>query len=158
MEVYMVEVIPNLIFGNRNWILPRFQHVSYYGNARRLGTAGKVQHAPWFVYGQNGQLRVFAHHNCETQYVMKEPHAEVREEKKLSIVLPGHIKLEAAIERSLAMVHENLLDGCLPCQNGTAKNLHTHSRCNRTGGLPPNRTPSPPEILHALAAPPGDNE
>jgi len=63
MEVYMVEVICNLIFRHRNWFVVGFQHVSYYGKATSSGTAGIAGHAPCFENGQTGQRRVFAHHN-----------------------------------------------------------------------------------------------
>jgi len=61
----------------------------------------------------------------ETQQLIKKPHAKVREEKKRAVEFPGHIKLNAAIKRHPAMVRENQTDGCLPCQNGTAKNPET---------------------------------
>jgi len=59
----MVTVISNLTFRSRNWFLVGFQLASYYGKARRSGTAGTVPHAPCIEYGQNGQSRDFAHHN-----------------------------------------------------------------------------------------------
>jgi len=57
----------------------------------------------------------------ETQQLIKKPRAKVREEKKRGIEFPGHNKVKAAIERHPAMVRKNQTDGCLPCQNGTAK-------------------------------------
>jgi hypothetical protein len=61
----------------------------------------------------------------ETQQLIKKPQPEVREEKKRGVELPGHNEVKAAMERHLAMVHENQMDGCLPCPNGTAKNPET---------------------------------
>jgi hypothetical protein len=58
----------------------------------------------------------------ETKYVIKKPHAEVREEKMRGVEFPGDEKVKAAIKRHLAMFRHNQTSGCLPCQNGTAKN------------------------------------
>jgi hypothetical protein len=35
------------------------------------------------------------------------------------------------------MLRQNQTSGCLPCQNGTAKNLQTCWRCQVTGRPPP---------------------
>jgi len=56
---------------------------------------------------------------AETQFLIKKPRAEVREEKKRGVEFPGHNNVKAAMERHLAMLRENLTDGCLPCHNGT---------------------------------------
>jgi len=61
----------------------------------------------------------------ETQQLIKKPCAEVREGKKRGVRFPGHNKVKVAIERHPAMVRENQKDGCLPCQNGIAKNPET---------------------------------
>jgi hypothetical protein len=61
-----------------------------------------------------------------TQYLIKQPCAEVREEKKRGVEFPGHSKVKAAMERQPAMIHHNHMARCLPCQNGTAKNSETH--------------------------------
>jgi len=58
----------------------------------------------------------------ETQFQIKQPGAEVREEKKRGDEFPGNKNVKAAMERHLAMLWENQMDGCLPCQNGTAQN------------------------------------
>jgi len=58
----------------------------------------------------------------ETQQLIKKARVEVREEKKRGVLFPWHNKVKAAIERHPAMVCENQMDSCLPCQNGTAKN------------------------------------
>jgi len=81
----------------------------------------------------------------EMQQLIKKPHAEVREEKKRGVEFPGHNKVKAAIERHQAMVQENQTDGCLPCQNGTAKNRMTCWRRKRKGAPPPRRVPPRPE-------------
>jgi hypothetical protein len=65
----------------------------------------------------------------EMQYQIKRPRAKVREEKKRGFEFPGHTKLKAAIERHPAMIRQNRTAGCLPSQNGTAKNPET--RCRR---------------------------
>jgi len=91
----------------------------------------------------------------ETQQLIKKPRAEVREEKKLGVVFPEHNKVKAAIERHPAMVHENQMDGCLPCQNGTAKNPQTRWRCNGTGAPPPRQAPPRPTKPPSL---PDDSE
>jgi len=88
----------------------------------------------------------------ETQQLIRKPRAEVREEKKRGVQFPGHRKVKAAIERHPAMVYENQTDGCLPCQNGTAKNPQTRWRPEGTGAPPqvrprqptPELTPPPP--------------
>ena len=75
----------------------------------------------------------------ETQYLIKKPLAEVREEKKRGVEFPGHNKVKAAIARHPAMLRQNQTPGCLPCQNGTAKNPQTRWRRKGTGAPPPNR-------------------
>jgi len=75
----------------------------------------------------------------ETQYLINKPRAEVRKENKESVELPGHKKVMAAIDRPLAMLHQNHTPGCLPCQNGTAKNPQTRWRCKGTDAPPPNQ-------------------
>jgi hypothetical protein len=81
----------------------------------------------------------------ETQQLIKKPRAEVREEKKQGVDFPGHNRVKAAIERHPAMVQENQTDGCLPCQNGTAKNPETRWRRKGKGAPPPRRAPPRPE-------------
>jgi hypothetical protein len=81
----------------------------------------------------------------ETQQLIKKPRAEVREKKKRGVEFPGHNKVKAAIERHPAMVRENQTDGCLPCQNGTAKNPETRWRRKGKRAPPPRRAPPRPE-------------
>jgi len=91
----------------------------------------------------------------ETQYLIKKPHAEVREEKKRGVDFPGHNKVKAAIARHPAMLHPNQTPGCLPCQNGTAKIPQTCWRCKGTGAPPPNRsTRQNPELTPEPTAEP----
>ena len=78
----------------------------------------------------------------ETPQLMKKPSVEVQEEKKRGIVFPRYNKVEAAIERHSAMVRVNQTDGCLPCQNGIAKNPQTLWRHKGPGAPPPR--PAPP--------------
>jgi len=75
----------------------------------------------------------------ETQYLIKKSRAEVREEKKRGVEFPGHNKVKAAIARHPAMLLQNQTPGCLPHQNGTAKNPQTCWRQKGTGAPPPNR-------------------
>ena len=75
----------------------------------------------------------------EMKYLIKKPRAEVREEKKRGVELPGHKKVTAAIQRHLAMLRHNEMPGCLHCQNGTAKNPQTRWGRNQTGTPPPAR-------------------
>jgi len=92
----------------------------------------------------------------ETKYLIKKPHAEVREEKKRSVEFPRHKKVKAAIQRPPAMLRHNQKSGCLRCQNGTAKNPQTRWRSKGTGAPHPARRrlripePTPP----ALGGPP----
>jgi len=90
----------------------------------------------------------------QTQQLMNKPHAEVREERKRGVVFPGHNKMKAAIERHLAMVHENQKDGCLPCHDGTAKNQQTRWSRKGTGAPPPQPVPPRPGTP---PAPPDDS-
>jgi len=99
----------------------------------------------------------------ETQFLIKKPRAEVREEKQQGVEFPGHKTVKAAMERHPAMLWENQTDGCLPCHNGTAKNPQTPWRRKGTGAPPserliqptPQPTPHPPEMRPVL---PSDNE
>ena len=52
----------------------------------------------------------------ETKYLIKKPRAEVREEKKRGVEFPGRNKVKAAIQRHPAMLRQNQMSGCLPCQ------------------------------------------
>jgi len=71
-----------------------------------------------------------------TQHLIDKPRREVWEEKMRGVEFPGHRMVKAAIERHPAMVYENLTDGCLPCQNGTAKNPRTPWRFTGTDAPP----------------------
>jgi len=75
----------------------------------------------------------------ETQYLNQKQRAEVREEKKRGVEFPAHNKVKAAIQRHPAMLRQNQKSGCLPCQNGTAKNPQTRWKRKGTGTPPPNR-------------------
>jgi hypothetical protein len=83
----------------------------------------------------------------ETKYLIKNPRAKVREEKKRGVEFTGHKKVKAAIQRHPAMLLHSQTSGCLPCQNGTAKNPQTRWRRKATGAPPPAqrrvRTPEP---------------
>jgi len=88
----------------------------------------------------------------ERKYLIKEPRAEVREEKKRGVEFSGHKKVKVAIQRHPAMLRQNQMSGCLPWQNGTAKNPQTCWTCKGLGAPPPARrreripepTPPPP--------------
>jgi len=74
---------------------------------------------------------------------------------KRGVEFPGHIKVNATIERHLAMVYENQTDSCLPCQNDTAKYPQTWWRCKDMGAPP--RDPAPP-LPETPPVPPGNYE
>jgi len=87
----------------------------------------------------------------ETKYLIKKPPAKVREEKKRGVESPGHKKVKAAIQRHPAMLRQNQTSGCLPCQNGTAKNPQTRWRRKGTGAPPPDqRRERTPELTPPL--------
>jgi len=50
----------------------------------------------------------------DSQSLMKKSHTKVQEQKKRGVEFPGHREVKAAIERPLAIVCENEMDGCLP--------------------------------------------
>jgi hypothetical protein len=83
----------------------------------------------------------------DTKYLIKKPRTEVRDKKKRGVEFPGHKNVKAAIQRHPAMFRHNQSSGCLPCQNGTAKNLQTRRRRKGTCATPPARrrvrTPEP---------------
>jgi len=99
----------------------------------------------------------------EMQLLIIRPRVEVREDTKQGVEFPGDKNMKAAMERDPAMLRENQIDGCLPCQNGPAQNPQTHWRRKGTGAPPPERlrhqtpepTPHPPETP---PVPPGNNE
>jgi len=90
----------------------------------------------------------------ETKYIIKILRTEVREEKKQGVEFPGYKKVKAAKQRHPAMLRQNQTSGCLPCQNGTTKNLQIRWSRKGTGAPPPAQrreqipepTPSPPGI------------
>jgi len=99
----------------------------------------------------------------ETQFPIKKPQAEVREEKKRGVEFPGHKDVMAAMGRHWAVLWQNQTDGCLPCQNGTAQIPRTRWRRNGTGAHPPERlrqlTPEPmPHPPETPPVPPGNIE
>jgi len=97
----------------------------------------------------------------ELQHLINRLQVDVREERKRGVEFPGHRYVKATIEWHPAMVHENQMDGCLPCQNGTPKNAQTCCRPKGAGAPPPDRlrqvtsepTPPPPRMP---PAPSGD--
>jgi len=100
----------------------------------------------------------------EMKYLIKKPRVEVREEKKRGVEFSGNDKVKAAIQRHPAMLRQNQMSSCLPCQNGTAKNPQTRSRRKGTGAPPPVRhrvwtpelTSHPPGIPPAPHVPTGN--
>jgi len=86
----------------------------------------------------------------DMQCRFKQPHTEVWEEKKWRIENPAHRRVMEAIEIHPGMVCENLTDGSLSAENGTANSLQTRWRWNGTGTLltepmpPPSRKPTEP--------------
>jgi hypothetical protein len=47
----------------------------------------------------------------ETKYLIGEQHAEVREEKKRGVEVPGHKKVKTVIQRHPAMLRQNQMSG-----------------------------------------------
>jgi hypothetical protein len=47
----------------------------------------------------------------ETKYLIKKPCAEVQEQKKRVVEFPGYKKVNTAIQRHPAMLHQNLTSG-----------------------------------------------
>jgi hypothetical protein len=91
----------------------------------------------------------------ETQQLIKQPCAKVRELKKRGVEFPGHNMVNAAIKRHPAMVRENHMDSCLPCRNGTTKNPQTCWKRKGTGALLPRQAPAQPRMP---PVPAGDEE
>jgi len=93
----------------------------------------------------------------EMQHLMKKPHAEAPEEKKRGIEFPGIEMVNTATARYPAILCQNQTDGCLPCQNGTAKNPQTRWRRNGTDSSPPDQcrlpTPQPTTPLPRVPSP-----
>jgi hypothetical protein len=89
----------------------------------------------------------------ETKYLIKKLRAEIREEKKRGVEFPEHKHVKAAIQRHPAMLRQNQKSGCLPCQNGTAKNTQTRWTRKGTNAPPPARRREP--IPEPTASTPG---
>jgi hypothetical protein len=81
----------------------------------------------------------------EKQQLLKKPHAEVWEEKKWGVQFQGHNRVKAAMERHLAMVRENQMEGCLPSPNGTGRHPQRLRRRKGEGAPRSRRAPSSPE-------------
>jgi len=97
----------------------------------------------------------------ETQFLIKKPHTEVREQMKRGVEYPGNDQRKAAIESHPAMVRQNHTAGCLPSENGTARNWQTRWRRKGTGAPPPvqrrQQTPEPtPPLPETPPAPTGN--
>jgi len=86
----------------------------------------------------------------ETKYLIKKPRAEVREEKTRGVEFPGHNQVRTAIQTHPALLGQIQTSGCLPWQNGTAKNPQTRWTRKGSGAPPPARSreripePTPP--------------
>jgi len=97
----------------------------------------------------------------ETQQLIRKPPAEFRDEKKWGVEFPGHKKVKAAMGSHPAMVYRNHTAGCLPCQNGTAKNPQKRWRRTGTAAPPPDPAAPPPDwppLPGTPSAPPGDTD
>jgi len=92
----------------------------------------------------------------ETQFLIKKPQAEVREDKKRGVQFPGRENRKAAMERHPAILWENQTVGFLPCQNGAKWNPQTHWGRKGTGAPPPERLsqPTPESTPHPSETPP----
>jgi hypothetical protein len=67
----------------------------------------------------------------ETKYLFKTPCIEDRAKKMQGVEFPAHKKVMAAIDRHPAMICQNHMAGCLPCQNETVKNLQMMLQMHR---------------------------
>ena len=91
----------------------------------------------------------------ESKYLIKAPRTKVRAEKKQGVVFPGHKKVMAAIERHPAMLCQNHMPRCLPCQNCTTKNPQTCYRRKGSGEPSPERCRQPTlELMPPLRSTP----
>jgi len=91
----------------------------------------------------------------ETQWLINKPRTKVDEEKKQGVEFPGHIKVQAAMERGADMLPQNHMAGCLPCQHGTVKHPPTLWGCKSTGAPPPNHGRQPgPDLKPSLSGMP----
>jgi hypothetical protein len=69
----------------------------------------------------------------ETTDLINKPIAEIREEKIHRVEFRGHRSVKAVIGKHPAMMLENQLDGCLPCQNDSIVNPSTRWKRKGTG-------------------------
>jgi hypothetical protein len=79
----------------------------------------------------------------ETQHLIKIPLDEFHKEKNQGSEFAVHNNVKAVMVRHPAMLWENQMDGCLPCQTGTAFNRHAHWRPRGTGAPPPDQITHP---------------
>jgi hypothetical protein len=87
----------------------------------------------------------------ERKYLIKKPHVEVPGDNTQGVEFPGHEQGKAVIERHPAMLHQNHVSSCHPCQNGTTKNLKPYWRHTGTSAPPPDRQRQPtPEVTPPL--------
>jgi len=103
---------------------------------------------------------------CDSIYaihdVIKIPRTEGQEGKTQALEFPAHDNAKAVIERHPAMSSQHHPDGCLPGQNGTAKNWQTCWRHTPTGAAPPDQRTQPTSkpmtpLPWPPPAPPGNN-
>jgi hypothetical protein len=52
----------------------------------------------------------------DSKYLIKKPHAEVREKKTRRFDFPGHKQVKGVIQSHPAMLRHNQMSGGLPCQ------------------------------------------
>jgi len=90
----------------------------------------------------------------ETQCLIDEPLAEVREDKTWGVEFSGNAQVKAAMERHPAMVHENQMDGSLPRKDSTAENPQARWMRKWMGAHPSHPAPHPPGMP---LAPPAEN-
>jgi hypothetical protein len=98
------------------------------------------------------------------QYLIKEPCAEVRENKIQGVEFPQHQKVKTVIKQHPAMLCQTHMAGCLSWQNGNAKYPLTTWRCKATAApLPirrgqqtaePNSEPTPQPTPPLAGTPP----
>jgi hypothetical protein len=59
------------------------------------------------------------------EFVIKQPRAKFEEVKKWGAELPERKLMKAVVERHLAILRQNDMRRCLPCQNITTNTLQT---------------------------------
>ena len=98
------------------WVLNMSANMARQGGQVQIEQSNMLLTLNMAKMGKGGFLHTGVE---ETQYLIKKPRAEVREENKKGVEFLGQRKVMAAMKRHPAMVGQNQMDGCLPLPNGT---------------------------------------